>query len=136
MICQDTPAPEAVRRRIERIVSISGLHDLRPLLATKMNATLRLDEAEAERESVALQRPLPLCPVVAWVGARERREFIRQSELIANIWTGLGMDMRCLHAAGRHHFDVIDDLADGGSFLCATLFEEPPSLEDRSQAQL
>jgi arylformamidase len=124
MICEDTPAPIWLRDRIGAIVSISGLHDLRPLLNTQMNSTLRLDEHEAAQESVALRRPLPLCPVTAWVGARERPEFIRQSALIANIWTGLGMTMRRLHAPGRHHFDVIDDLADGESLLCATLFED------------
>jgi arylformamidase len=122
MICRDESAPASVRDRIGRIVSISGLHDLRPLLKTKMNDTLRLDDEEAAQESVALHRPLPLCPVVAWVGGRERPEFIRQSALLANVWTGLGMEMRCFQAPGRHHYDVIEDLADGESLLCATLF--------------
>jgi len=40
----------AVIDRVQNVVSISGVHDLRPLLLTSMNATLALtnDEAEAE----------------------------------------------------------------------------------------
>jgi hypothetical protein len=37
--------PGEVLARIRRVVSISGVHDLRPLLATKMNSELRLDRA-------------------------------------------------------------------------------------------
>jgi arylformamidase len=51
------------------------------------------------------------------VGADERPEFLRQTDLLANIWTGLGADIRAIHMPGRHHFDIIDDLADRGSAL-------------------
>ena len=43
--------------------------------------------------------------------ADERPEFLRQSELIANIWTGLGAATKCVCAPGRHHYDVIADLS-------------------------
>jgi arylformamidase len=117
MACAQTPLSQTVQRRIARVVSISGLHDLRPLLRTRMNAMLRLDEGEATRESPALLRPMAGCSLVSWVGADERPEFIRQNALIANIWSGLGAETRCEIAAGRHHFDVIDDLADPASRL-------------------
>ncbi len=48
MICRDTSLPNPVRARIARVLSISGVHDLRPLMRTPLNATLGLDEAEAE----------------------------------------------------------------------------------------
>jgi acetyl esterase/lipase len=117
MVCAESPLPDDVRGRIVHIVSISGLHDLRPLLRTGMNATLRMDEAEAIAESPALRRPMENCSVICWVGTDERPEFLRQNDLLANIWTGLGADMRCVHAEGRHHFDVIEDLADPASKL-------------------
>lgn len=123
MGCADSPLPGPVRRRIQHIVSISGLHDLRPLLMTSMNKTLRMDETEATRESPALLRPLPNARVTCWVGTGERPEFLRQNALLANIWTGLGARMRERQAEGRHHFDVIEELADPGSALVGTLLD-------------
>lgn len=117
MVCADSLLPDDVRGRIGHVVSISGVHDLRPLLRTKMNATLRMDEAEAAAESPALLRPMEGCSVTCWVGSAERPEFLRQNDLLANIWTGLGAEMRCVHAEGRHHFNVIEDLADPASEL-------------------
>jgi acetyl esterase/lipase len=121
MVCADSPLPDDLRGRIDHVVSISGVHDLRPLLRTKMNATLRLDDAEAAAESPALLRPMQNCSVTCWVGNAERPEFLRQTDLLANIWTGLGAEMRSAHAAGRHHFDVIEDLADSTSNLTEAL---------------
>ncbi len=117
MVCADSPLPEDVRGRIGHVVSISGVHDLRPLLRTRMNAPLRMDEAEATAESPALLQPMEGCSVTCWVGSDERPEFLRQNDLLANIWTGLGAEMLCVHAEGRHHFDVIEDLADPASKL-------------------
>jgi len=117
MVCANSPLPAEIRGRIGHIVSISGVHDLRPLLRTKMNATLRMDEAEAAAESPALLRPMEGCSVTCWVGSAERPEFLRQNDLLANIWTGLGADMRCVHAEGRHHFDVVEEFTDPASKL-------------------
>src|SRR5690606_33109001 len=107
MVCANSPLPDEIRSRIGPVVSISGVHDLRPLLRTRMNATLRMDEAEAAAESPALLRPMEGCSVTCWVGSAERPEFLRQNDLLAKIWTGLGADMRRVRAEGRHHFDVI-----------------------------
>jgi acetyl esterase/lipase len=117
MLCEDTPLPETLLARLEQVVSISGLHDLRPLLKTKMNETLHLDQAEAAAESAALRRPVAGARVTCWVGAAERPEFIRQADLLANIWTGLGAQTRAVHVSDRHHFDVIEDLVDPDSEL-------------------
>lgn len=121
LACSDSPLPAPVRARIRHTVSISGLHDLRPLLKTTMNQTLRLDEAEATRESPALLMPMPGAQVTCWVGTTERPEFIRQNALLANIWTGLGARMTERRAEGRHHFDVIEDLVDPDSGLISAL---------------
>ena len=120
MLCADRPLG-ASTARIARCVPISGLFDLRPLLRTAMNATLRLDLAEARAESPALCDPLPGIPLTAWVGAQERPEFRRQSALIADIWRGLGTPTRLHKAPGRHHFDVIDALTDPDSALTEAL---------------
>jgi arylformamidase len=125
MICADSPLPQNVRSRIGHIVSISGLHDLRPLLRTKMNATLRMDEAEATAESPALQRPMERCSVICWVGTEERPEFLRQNDLLVNVWTGLGASIRSIHAETRHHFNVVEDLADPASKLVEAYVGSP-----------
>lgn len=125
MVCDDSPLVAHVLARLVRVVPISGLFDLRPLLRTAMNSDFRLDLETARRESPALREPIAGTPPMhVWVGDDERPEFVRQSALLANVWTGLGVDMRLTIEPGRHHFDVVDGLADPASGLCAALFRE------------
>ena len=124
MMCEDSPLENDVKRRIAMAMPISGVHDLRPLLRTKMNDDLRLDEEEAARESPALSVPACRAPVTCWVGALERPEFIRQNALLANIWTGFGINTLRIEEPDRHHFDVIDGLTDPDSALLSTLLAE------------
>lgn len=121
MICKDSPLPEPVRGRIVNTVSISGVHDLRPLMRTRMNDDLKIDAEEARAESPALLEPLPGARLACWVGASERSEFVRQNALLANIWAGLGAETFAYAEPDRHHFDVIDGLADPDHALTRTL---------------
>ncbi len=122
MLCQGGPLAGAVTARIREGVSISGVHDLRPLLTTAMNQTLRLDPAEAAAESPALLAPLAGTRLTCLAGGDELPEFRRQNALLANIWRGLGAETRALETPGRNHFDVVEDLADAKSTLCKGLF--------------
>ena len=110
MACADGPLSADTAGRLAGVLSISGLHDLRPLRNTAMNNDWRMDEAEAEAESAALTAPLKAPNVTAWVGAEERPEFIRQTELLADAWRG-ACTIETVIEPGRHHFDVIDGLA-------------------------
>ena len=121
MISSTSPLPENVRARISHTVSISGLHDLRPLMKAAMNAELRIDEAEALAESPALLEPMPAARLTCWVGSAERPEFVRQNALLANVWTGFGAKTCVIEEPGRHHFDVIDGLADPDHQLTRSL---------------
>jgi hypothetical protein len=121
MITSTSPLAEDLRRRIRNTVSISGVHDLRPLMRLAMNADLKLDEAEACAESPALLYPMDGVQLTCWVGAGERGEFIRQNALLANIWTGLGALTAAIEEADRHHFSVVDGLTDPGHPLTRTL---------------
>lgn len=121
LVCAGGPLPEAVAARIARVLTISGVHDLRPLMRLELNRTLRLDPAEAAAESPALLVPREGVRVHAWAGDGERPEFVRQTTLLANVWTGLGAEMAQTIAPGRHHFDVIAPLAEPGSDLVAAL---------------
>jgi arylformamidase len=121
MISATSPLPAEVRGRIHNTVSISGVHDLRPLMRLAMNKELKLDEAEAAAESPALLRPLEGAMLTCWVGAGERGEFLRQNALLANIWTGLGAVTAAVEEADRHHFSVVDGLIDPDHPLTRTL---------------
>ncbi len=115
--------PERAAARIARVVPVSGLFDLRPLLRLGLNAELRLDAEEAAAESPALLYPREGVEVRVRVGGAERPEFQRQSALLANVWTGLRAEMSLTVVPDRHHFDVIEDLADPESELVAALLD-------------
>ncbi|MEL6965160.1 MAG: alpha/beta hydrolase [Pseudomonadota bacterium] len=107
--------------RLAKIVSISGVHDLRPLLKTSMNLDLHLDNDEACAESPALHHPPDDIDVTCWVGADELPTFRWQNHLLAEAWGLLGAKAEAVEAAGKHHFSVVEDLADPGSELTQTL---------------
>lgn len=117
MLCSDGPLDAAVSKKIDHVLSISGLHDLRPLLHTAMNRTLGLDQAEAVAESPCLGVPVAGGRLTCWVGAGERPEFIRQSRLMVDAWPGT----ICVEDPGHHHFSVIADLADPKSAIVKNL---------------
>jgi arylformamidase len=103
--------PEAVAARLARIVPISPVADLRPLLRTSMNDDLQLDAAEAEAESPVLQ-PRPVAPVTVWVGAAELPAFVDQAG-----WLGTAWGAEVVRSPGEHHFSVVEPLADPESAL-------------------
>lgn len=107
--------PHDILTRVQHIVPISPVSDLRPMLNLSMNADFKLTEDTAIAESPALH-PAPNVPVTCWVGADERPVFLDQSRWLAEAW---GCDEVVVE--GKHHFDVIDELADGDSRMIETL---------------
>nr|WP_255599399.1 alpha/beta hydrolase [Hasllibacter sp. MH4015] len=116
MLCAGV-LPNDIYARIAHVTSISGLHDLRPLMRTAMRDTLHLTGDIACTESPALLCPVQGARVTCVVGERERPEFIRQTALLANIWHGLGARMRDVRIDNAHHFNVIDGLEQPDSAL-------------------
>lgn len=107
--------------RIQKVVSMSGVHDLRPLLNTSMNEDLRLDAEEARAESPVLQDPAPGIDLTCWAGADELAAFRLQNRLLAEVWGGMGARTEAVEAKGKNHFSVTADLADPQSELVQTL---------------
>jgi acetyl esterase/lipase len=103
---------------VARVVPISPLSELGPLMATEMNRTLKIDEAEAAVESPARHRLRDGVTAHVWVGAEERPAFLMQARVLAEEWG-------CPWTAdpGHHHFSVIEGLADAGSPLCRVLLD-------------
>lgn len=122
MICRGVLSNDLIER-VERVVSISGLHDLRPIPQHSMNATLGLTSRTVLTESPALLEPHPEACVTAWVGGRERPEFLRQAALLVEAWRGAARSVDLFVDPGCHHFDVIEGLADRDSPLCYRLAE-------------
>jgi hypothetical protein len=108
--------PAEVGARLQTVVPISPLSDLRPLLKTSMNEKFRMDEAAAAAESPLLMEDRYGARVTAWVGGDERPAFLDQARWLAEAW-----EAGHVVAEGKHHFDVIDPLADPESGLVALI---------------
>jgi arylformamidase len=126
MVCDDSPLQSALLERVEGLVSISGLHDLRPLQLTTMNEQLHLTPQSAALESAVLHRPVGGAQVVCWVGGAERPEFLRQSAVLVETWGRAGAKTQLVVDPGKHHFDVIDGLKDPQSDMTRTLLGLAP----------
>lgn len=116
MVCKDVLPPH-ITQRIARVVSVSGVHHLDPLLQTKMNDDLRLTAAEAQLESPVHLDPTPGIPLTFFVGDQERPEFLRQTRMIAERWAAKGANVRSVYDPGTHHFNVIASLRDADGAL-------------------
>ncbi|MGN7294367.1 alpha/beta hydrolase [Rhizobium sp. SAFR-030] len=121
MIAATSPLAPAIRQRVRTVVSISGVHDLRPLVNTSLNKNLRLSAEEAAAESPVLMSPGDGARLFCWVGGNERAEFIRQNALMASLWLGLGAETGAYVEPDRHHFSVVDGLANLDHPLTRTL---------------
>ena len=96
---------------IQAGLSISGLFDLRPLMATPMNDDLRLTTVEAITAS-PLFWPVPApVPFDSWVGGKESFEFLRQARSLPAAWQGLGLRSSYVVANGEDHFTIGDLLS-------------------------
>jgi acetyl esterase/lipase len=112
MGCADQTVP------VTRVVPISPLADLAPLMQTDMNATLAIDPAEADRESPARLALRAGVQAHVWVGGQERPAFLWQARTLSEAW-----NCPWTVEAGRHHFDVIDGLTDPNSALMAACLD-------------
>ena len=99
-------------------LAISGLYDLRPLLSVDwLNGDLRLDAQSALKLSPAFMPRATRAPVMTCVGGGESSEFLRQNALLGSRWrAGFAGD---IPMPGKHHFSVMDGLADPKSALFA-----------------
>jgi len=100
-------------------VSVSGVHDLTPLVLFSFNADLKLDEAEAARLSLTNITPRTKAPMTIVTGADETSEFVRQAWLLWDAWPhNRPRDATAPMLLPDHdHFSIIADYADAESAL-------------------
>lgn len=104
-------APDLPARLVGRAMSISGLYDLEPLRhAAFVQADLKLTPASVARLSPAFF-PRPRGTLVVAVGADETDEFLRQNQLIRDVWGPTAVPV-CEAVPQANHFTVLHDFAD------------------------
>jgi len=110
--------PRLPRDLLKGGLAVSGIYDLRPLIEVDfLQADLRLDQASALRASPAFLPPATRAPVMTCVGGDESSEFRRQNALLGERWRAvLAGDVAM---PGKHHFSVVDALAEPASPLFA-----------------
>ena len=104
-------APDLPPQLVGSALAISGLYDLEPVRLTPfLQADLQLTPAAVKRLSPAFF-PRPRGKLVAVAGADESEEFIRQNQLIRDVWGPTAVPV-CELLPGAHHFAVMKNLAD------------------------
>jgi arylformamidase len=105
-VADDLPA-----QLVQGALSVSGLYDLEPLRHTPfLQADLQLTPASVRRLSPAFF-PRPKGKLVTVVGADESASFIRQNQLIRDVWGPTAVPV-CEKVAGANHFTVLKHLVD------------------------
>jgi len=99
-------------------LTLSGVHDLAPLIHFSFNEDFRLDAAEARRMSPVIHPVTTKAPLLIACGADETSEFLRQSQLLWDAWpANRRPDSGPFYIPGKHHFSVALDHADPASAL-------------------
>ena len=95
-------------------VTLSGVHDLAPMVLASFNADLKLDAAEVERLSPVRMRPTIPAPLVMAVGGAETTEFVRQTRILWDAWpeNRPAGAVQPMLVPERHHFSVVVDYTD------------------------
>jgi arylformamidase len=102
---------------VRNALSISGVHDLEPLMYTPMyQSVLQLTHQQVLQYSPARLLEPPIGKLFCAVGADESPEFLRQNQLMQDAW-GSHFVPRSVALPGLHHFSIVDALATPGHDL-------------------
>lgn len=103
--------------------AISGVFDLTPLVATRINADLRLHPDAARAVSPRFWPAPRGLPLDAVVGGAESGAFRRQSRDMAETWGRQGAQTRFEEVPGANHFTILDPLTDPDSAMTRRLLD-------------
>ncbi|HEY0396108.1 MAG TPA: alpha/beta hydrolase [Candidatus Elarobacter sp.] len=113
----------AVDAPVSAVATLSGLHDLRPLMHSFVQEWLQLDEARAAALSPTLLAPAAPTTVIARAGARESEDFHEQGRDFAEAWSAQGCDASYADSAGDNHFAILERLLDANDALTTEIAE-------------
>jgi len=101
----------AVDAPVSAVATLSGLHDLRPLMHTFVQEWLQLDEARAAAMSPALLTPATPTTVLARTGSRESMDFHQQARDLTDAWRAYDCDTSYA-PTDDNHFTLVERLHD------------------------
>lgn len=104
-----------ISARLDAVVLLSGIYDLRPLVVTPTNDPLGLDEDAATGLSPLLLQPPRVREALCAVGDHESGEFIRQNGEYARHLADDGTPTMCEVVRERDHFNLPYDLLRRGT---------------------
>jgi arylformamidase len=93
------------QQMLDRLILLSGVYDLRPLVNTYINEPLQLDDTRAAALSI-LASPRPVDQILVVYGDNETDAFKHQSDRLAAAWA-----VPSFQVTGRNHFDLLCDLS-------------------------
>jgi arylformamidase len=99
-------------RPIERVISLSGVFDLQPLLRTPLNNNLRLSPDEAYRASPLFRASGVNIPALFIVGGTETPAFQKQSEAMCVAWRDAGNPSDFIVVPEADHFSLLTCVGD------------------------
>jgi arylformamidase len=96
---------------VKGALSISGVHDLRPLVDTPfLKESLRLAPEDASRVSPAMLPAPTAGPIYTVAGGNESDEFRRQNGLLRQAWGDRAVPV-CELLPGLNHFSILETIA-------------------------
>ena len=95
---------------VHSAILISGVYELEPLRRIETGRALQLTPDLAKRLSPLFLRPAGKSRALLCAGRLESVEFRRQSVLFGQRWARYGTPLEVVTFAGRHHFNVLDEL--------------------------
>lgn len=94
---------------VDKVIGLSGIYDLHPLLVTSVNDELKLSPEMAARCSPALRPPRVQCLV--GFGADERVAMRQQSEVYFKTLRTQGIPAEFHEWPGLNHYSILDECA-------------------------
>ena len=107
---------------VKNALSISGLHDLEPIMHTPFLKNVNLMPQQVRQASPAKLPAPPHAELAAVAGADESVEFHRQAQLIQDAWGKKAVPV-CELLPGLNHFSVLETLVQPGHRLHAIAME-------------
>ncbi len=121
-----------VRNRIIGGMSISGIHDLDPMVDFSINADLKLTKSEAHRLSPLAYVPRIQAPLIVATGDNESVEFKRQATALYEAWPGVcQLSKAGVHfPLGENHFSIVENFANAGGELFQRMISLIPAAQN------
>ena len=104
-------------------LSLSGVYDLEAMRLSYHQAVLALGADDVAAWSPRRALPQDAGPLLVAVGGDETNEFLLQQDEFLAAWRAAGLRARAVDLPGRHHFNVVETLADPAQPLHTALVQ-------------